>query len=653
MSQKSQSYFTDILNERIQKQLAENPTELLESKTYYVDLDSEDLLAFFIDSPEDFVPKVRRIIADWCRQYNYPISSKDVRIILDTKYFLIKKIRDLKSDSYNKPVCFDAIVVGEGQIKSYIKKATFYCTGCSKESVSEVALVGRIEEPRCGKCKEQTLLFDEKCEYGEVKDVILREPFEESVDKQPIEYGCKVRDEMIGKVTTGCKLRIVGVKRAVINKKGNEHLIEIRIISYEDLQDPKDADLSPKEVAFFEREVQDPEFDQKLVESFSPDIFCAQNSTLWYIKYSTLLFLAKGKKVLGKREVLNLWLCGDPGTAKSSIMKFAVSISPRSMYVSGNGASDVGLTAIIEKQADGRFMAKAGVLPMCDEGFAAIDEMNLMKPEDQNALQETMENQFVTKAKAVSIVLPARCGIIGGANPIHGKYDFDKSVIDNTEMAIPLLNRFDMKFCVPDKVDVVLDTAIANHILEYQDNPKKILESVPYPKPLLIKYLNYVRKQDPEISKDSQKAIISFVNKIRALTNHQGSMPVDRRIIESLSRMVVARAKHHLKKHTDVSDVEFIANLYLKSLESFGIDVSTEPKQEIFYTTHDMNQNDSFWKVFDSCKDSEGTVDMVEVIAKLAETKHFDEYKAKSFFEKMSIKKLTELRSGRWRKIDQ
>src|SRR5690348_8202125 len=105
MSQKSTGYYLDLLNERIERQLAKNPTELLNSKTYHVELDNEEIFQFFSESPEEFVGRIRKIIGSYCRQYNYPLDAKEVRIIIDTSYFVIKKIRELKTDSYNKAVC--------------------------------------------------------------------------------------------------------------------------------------------------------------------------------------------------------------------------------------------------------------------------------------------------------------------------------------------------------------------------------------------------------------------------------------------------------------------------------------------------------------------------------------------------------------------
>ena len=79
---------------------------------------------------------------------------------------------------------------------------------------------------------------------------------------------------------------------------------------------------------------------------------------------------------------------GDPGVAKSQLLRYMVKLAPRGVFASGKSASSSGLTAaaVKDEMGDGRWTLEAGALVMADMGIAAVDEMDKMRSEDKSAL---------------------------------------------------------------------------------------------------------------------------------------------------------------------------------------------------------------------------------------------------------------------------
>ena len=154
---------------------------------------------------------------------------------------------------------------------------------------------------------------------------------------------------------------------------------------------------------------------------------------------------------------------GDPGLGKSQLLKFASSLLPNSLYVSGNSISTNGLTAIVSTDRDGTSL-EAGALVLCDEGICAIDEFD--KIADSSALLEVAEQQTVSVAKSgIVCQLRARVSILASANPKSGMFEKNKRLKDNIKISNPILSLFDMIFLLIDKKKKKNDRVVSEHIV--------------------------------------------------------------------------------------------------------------------------------------------------------------------------------------------
>jgi len=88
----------------------------------------------------------------------------------------------------------------------------------------------------------------------------------------------------------------------------------------------------------------DPKIGERIVKSIAPSIY---GNDFCKMALALSLFGGVPKNVNDKHRIrgdVNVLFLGDPGTAKSQLLKYAENTAPRAVYSTGKGASAVGLT---------------------------------------------------------------------------------------------------------------------------------------------------------------------------------------------------------------------------------------------------------------------------------------------------------------------
>lgn len=324
----------------------------------------------------------------------------------------------------------------------------------------------------------------------------------------------------------------------------------------------------------------------KIIASMAPSIYGHRDIKT---AVACLLFGGVSKNVNGKHAIrgdINVLLLGDPGTAKSQILKYAEKTANRAVFATGQGASAVGLTASVRRDPITReWTLEGGALVLADKGTCLIDEFDKMNDQDRTSIHEAMEQQLISISKAGIVTsLHARCSIIAAANPIGGKYNSTIPLSQNVNLTEPILSRFDILCVVRDIVNPELDERLASFVIdshmrshpaideeagndensEQQTRRDRVAQSTkereseisPIPQELLARYISYARaKVVPKLHQMDMDKVARVYADLRRESILTGSFPITVRHLESIIRIAEAFARMRLSDFVSQSDL--------------------------------------------------------------------------------------------------
>jgi len=225
-------------------------------------------------------------------------------------------------------------------------------------------------------------------------------------------------------------------------------------------------ETSPEMEEIVNKLANDPDVYNRLASSIAPEIYGHED-----VKKALLLLLVGGaSKETGDgmkiRGDINICLMGDPGVAKSQLLKYISKSAPRGVYTTGRGSSGVGLTAsVMRDPVTDEMVLEGGALVLADNGIACIDEFDKMDEDDRTAIHEVMEQQTISISKAgITTTLNARTSILAAANPAFGRYNPNRKPSENINLPAALLSRFDLLFLILDTPNINEDHRLAQHI---------------------------------------------------------------------------------------------------------------------------------------------------------------------------------------------
>jgi replicative DNA helicase Mcm len=337
----------------------------------------------------------------------------------------------------------------------------------------------------------------------------------------------------------------------------------------------QEIDLSNEDVKaikrFVERVGQDNIVD-KLSSMFATSII-GNN----YVKRGLLLCAASTTTDKTAKKIQAI-LVGDPGLAKSRLLKESTKLVPNSRYESVQFATGKSLTAIVTKEEGDALILRIGPIPQAKGAIAALNEIGRMIQEDQGYMLDTMQEQeFTTNKFGQNFHVDSPTVIIGSANPQGGSWKFsyedEKIDIDKIPMIKPLVDRFDLIFAFKDNRDESILADYASKKSEMEDRPSPDYTAY------LAKHIMYakLRYPKPKFSYEAKDMLNQFYVSIRI---RYGSP----RIMETIYRIAQNIARLKLKNIVDEADAKETVQFYNFILQQLNMVVASpsNPRDAVY-----------------------------------------------------------------------
>ena len=568
----------------------------------------DELADLIYQQPAEHVPLFEQAAKEVADELTRPRPDneevvEDIQVLFKSSARSVS-VRSLKASMMSKLVKVPGIAVSASSVRAKAVKISLQCRTC-RSTVNNIEVRPGFEGytlPR--KCTTEAqgrepcpvdpyFIIPDKCKCVDFQTVKLQEaPDAVPIGEMPRHLLLFVDRYLCDRIVPGNRVTIIGVyairrsaKGATIRGKEKSNRVGagirkpyIRVLGVEIETGGPGRSMS---ISFTQEEEEkirqlaaSPDIYSTIAKSIAPSIFGSLD-----IKkaIACLLFGGSRKRLpdgLTRRGDINLLLLGDPGTAKSQLLKFVEQVSPIGVYTSGKGSSAAGLTAAVMRDPSSKsFVMEGGAMVLADGGVVCIDEFDKMRSDDRVAIHEAMEQQTISIAKAgITTTLNSRCSVLAAANSVFGRWDDTKGE-QNIDFMPTILSRFDMIFIVKDEHDRAKDITLAKHVMGVHMNSTSAskqgvegeIDIV-----TLTKYISYCRSRcGPRLSQAAcDKLQNRYVLMRSGARSHEReserktSIPITVRQLEAIVRIAESLAKMKLQPFAGEVEVDEALRLF-------------------------------------------------------------------------------------------
>ena len=522
------------------------------------------------------------------------------------------EVRKLRAKHLGTFLAVEGLVRKATEVRPRVTVAEFECVRCGHRTTVEQEGMQYHEPLECSKddggCGRGTgstkfRLLTDPSKFVDTQKIEIQEaPEGLRGGAQPERLVGYIEDDLSGRIMPGDRVMINGLLKS--QQKGGQvkstlfdiHM-DVNTIEYKE-HEYEEIIISPEEELKIREFAKSGDIFERIIASISPTIYGYEQE-----KEALALQLFGGvTKIMDDgtriRGDIHIALIGDPGTAKSQILRYMALLAPRGIYTSGKSSSAAGLTAAAVKDefGEGRWTLEAGALVLADKGLACIDELDKMTDQDRSSIHESLEQGTISVAKAgITATLQSRCAVLGAANPKYGRFDENRNIAEQIDLPPALLSRFDAIFTMTDRPESEQDRNVASHILKAHRRGEVMMQEAPeqitgvdakeimrdsaglvpvMDRDFLQKYVAYSKRIIPIMSDEAMRTLEGYYINIRKMgEGKEASVPITPRQLEALIRMSEASARASLGPIVTAEDANRaikIMDYYLRKVASEG-----------------------------------------------------------------------------------